>query len=274
MKKKTTMNERREARERIGIGISSLSVLISAATLGIAMGLLNNKPNTKRSNDKDNNSSKKRTVRLFRGKEVKFGGKKQFSENYPIIAIDESGKMSRPKSKNEKKYFTIVASKTKYRSKMGKISSSVTKNRGRGGEVKYIQLKPEEADDVFSEIDELDFEYDYCKISRYSPVFLSKDKSSEYYINSVRTLVKKLNNGEKIDIIIDSPPTDITNDLIDLCKELMESGINIEWFEVVPSATNNILQTQDYITGSTGDIVNETKPKGNAENILPKKRVR
>lgn len=51
MKKKTTMNERREARERIGIGISSLSVLISAATLGIALGLLNRKPEEKINDD-------------------------------------------------------------------------------------------------------------------------------------------------------------------------------------------------------------------------------
>lgn len=124
---------------------------------------------------------------------------------------------------------------------------------------------------IFEYLATQDFLFSEMHKSRRNACFQSKNQIKTY-IDMVAHVLRENEPDCLHDVLIDSPPVAASEELINLCEDLIEQGSKIEFFEVRPSANDWILQAHDFITGAVGDNVEGIGCKCDLYNMIKDKK--
>lgn len=170
-----------------------------------------------------------------------------------LIIVDESNSFS---SKNDgvRKNLVIVCIRVKDRDSFLKIARLIPEMKGI--RVKYSNSRMSDRMRILTEI----AKYDVTVTERHRPVeyerLVSTESKKAFYVaimNDALNSILDTDPLQEVDIILDSPPLVINEELTFICKRLMESGRRIRWFETAQSAANPYLKIHDYVTGIVSD---------------------
>ncbi len=215
---------------------------------------------------------KKSRVLLYRGHQpTKFEmAAKRFSRN-PVIVIDETGSMASLESDKDdkRKSFTVVGTLV---SDSARFKETRKKFPDVYGEAKYSNTTLLEGEPIFEDLSVQDFVFSEIHRSRRNECFQTKKKRVNAYKEMVSRMMEIHDPGTPHNIIIDSPPVDAVDDLVKVCKERLDKGSDIEWFEVRPSVEDHILQVHDFVTGAVGDNIEGVSGKEKLYRMIEDKK--
>lgn len=209
-----------------------------------------------RSNNKKSDRSK---IHLFRGKIPSDRVVDQKTDHEQSLIIDEV-----KSSATQKMRIVITWLPKDSRSRFRKTASRFPKNKK--GEVKYSNTGIAEQVDIYEDLITQDFEiYDSFSIHIPNTVIADVWNMTEHklgywesvYLYELEMTIRSAlaDHKGKIDMILDYPPFDITDELMSMCTRLIGEGFGIQWFTITPSSQLSELQVHDFIAGVDYDLV-------------------
>ena len=152
------------------------------------------------------------------------------------------------------------------RSRFRKTADQFPSNKAGRIEVKYSNTTSGEREQIFYDLDKQSFEIMDSFSYQIPPDVISREMNrfghnmsypESRYLYFLEMIIREAMDAHPgaIDIMMDSPPLNITDEIMRLCSLLIEEGYKIDWYSVSPSRTVTELQVHDFITGLDSDIV-------------------
>ncbi len=69
-----------------------------------------------------------------------------------------------------------------------------------------------------------------------------------------------LNSNKEVDILIDNPPVDVDENIIEMVARMVENQRKIRWFAIGISSSSNHLKVHDFVTGTVSDMIEGNNP--------------
>lgn len=198
-------------------------------------------------------------VLLYRGrKPTALEMKMKNIDTNPVIVIDETGSINSLKSDeiSKRKFFVVVGALVSNPKSFKGIHTYFPKAKT---ETKYSKTTLRGKERIFEKLCLEDFTFTSIHKSRRNECLKNKRNQIITYIDLISRTIAANDPGIPHNILIDSPPINAANLLIDLCIDMYKGGSRIEWFEVRSSSRDYILQVHDFITGVVGDNVEGIK---------------
>ncbi|NLL95313.1 MAG: hypothetical protein GX224_06150 [Thermoplasmatales archaeon] len=127
---------------------------------------------------------------------------------------------------------------------------------------------------IIDELSEQDFTFSERHRSRRNQSFQTVEGARDFYVNAISEMIDVGAPNEPFDVLIDTPPLVASNELKKLCREKIDEGLEIEWFDVASSSGKHLLQVHDFVTGAVADNINGIGPKASLYKKIEKKRKR
>lgn len=215
---------------------------------------------------------KKRTVTLYRGNNPTPSQLRFRNMNLPVIAVDETGDMGIPKpdSGDRRQSFTVVASLIWDRKEFVKAAEAFPK----GKRAKYNSMTLEECGPVFEILSTQRFIFSEVHRSRRNPCFRDTPSKVDAYVEMISQVILENDPGIPHDIVIDRPPVEALECLVDMCSDMVRNGREVVWFEIRSSSADHVLQVHDFVTGSAGDCVEGIADKMELYEVIEDKHRR
>lgn len=200
---------------------------------------------------------------LYRGQTPTQSQSAMRSDSNQALLIDESGNAS-----SERLLIVATYVPRNGRPRFRKTAEQFPSRKTGRMEVKYSNTTAEERESIFYDLDEQDFEIrdssNYILPPNVTSFGLHRfghnlSYPESRYLYYLETIIKNAMDAHPgaIDIIMDSPPLNITDEIMRLCLLLIEEGYKIDWYTISPSRTITELQVHDFITGIDSDIVSD-----------------
>lgn len=211
------------------------------------------------------------TFSLYRGRGPKPSDVMVRDRKRKVLVFDETGSIGPIGSGDDdpRKDFVVVSSFVEDAVSMSSVREKFPKKRG---EYKYKDATLKDALPIFDELVKQDFQFSERHRSRRNQSFHTVEGAKDFYLDAISEMIDEGAPNTPFDVLIDVPPMEASEKLADLCKKKIKEGKEIEWFDVVASNSDTLLQVHDFVTGVVGDNVNKIERKASLYEKIKHKR--
>lgn len=207
-----------------------------------------------------NKTSDKGKLHFYKGREPTHRELTQKNDYAQALVIDEVQRASTTKMRIVITWIP-AGSRPRFRKSMDRLDPKLKQR----GEVKFANTTPDERLDLYEDVLTQDVEF-YDSFPVEIPNDVATRVSKEHrrdigywqsrYLYQLESLLRQAISDHTgcLDVIIDKPPFDVTDEIRHLCQILIDEGCQIQWVTISPSRHVPELQVHDFVAGMDYDL--------------------